>query len=244
MRYTDHGKVLIGCRPNGNMVRLEVYDTGMGIAADQLPKIFTDFYQANTPNHDRQLGLGLGLATIDRLAKVLDIKLSVDSVLDQGSCFRIQLPLTEERRAYAPPQEAKELPDLGPLRILLLDDENRVRESLVAALLRNNWEPLVATSIDEAVEVVESEGEPDAFITDLRLGPDECGLDAITAVSQLVGHALPCLIITGDASHPRLAEAMASPWPILVKPFSMVDLYGTVTEEVLKVRAASIEENT
>ena len=244
LRYTDYGKVLIGCRPQGPMIRLEVYDTGMGIAADQVPKIFTDFYQANMPNRDRQLGLGLGLATVDRLAKVLGIEIGVDSVLGRGSCFRIQMPLSEQRRAQAPPPLPQDLPDLGPLRILLLDDESQVRESLVAALLRNNWEPLVATSIAEAIEVVESEGEPDAFITDLRLGPDECGLDAIEAVRQVVGHDLACLIITGDASHPRLAEAMASSWPILVKPFSMTDLYGTVTEEVLKLRASAIDSNT
>ena len=239
IRYTKTGKILIGCRRRGATVRLCVYDTGIGIPYDQQPNIFTEFYQGTSSHNDHQVGLGLGLATVDRLSKLLEVPVDMVSVPGQGSCFAVTLPRTNERRAHVRPKEVKVLPDPGPLRILLLDDQADVREGLIAALLRRDWEPLVATTIEEAIETVESEGAPDAFITDLRLGPDECGLDAIDAITKLVGHSVAAIIITGDASHSRLAEATASPWPILVKPFSMDELYTAVTEMVLKARASA-----
>ena len=239
LRYTDRGKILIGCRPCGNTVQLCVFDTGIGIPDDQQANIFTEFYQANTRHSDRQVGLGLGLATVERLSKVLKVDIAVRSVLGKGSCFTVTLSRTTERRAQIRPAAPQALPDPGPLRVLVLDDEAGVREGLVAALLRRNWEPLVASTMAEALETIESEGPPDAFITDLRLGPQECGLDAIAAVNRMVGRNVPSIIVTGDASHHRLAEAMASAWPILVKPFSMDELYTAVAEQVLTARAAS-----
>jgi DNA-binding NtrC family response regulator len=128
------------------------------------------------------------------------------------------------------------LPDPGPLRIILVDDDPVVIEGMIAIMVRIGWEPLVATTVAEALEVVESEGTPDALITDLRLAKNECGLDVIAAIHHKTGQTVPVVIITGDASHPRLAEAMSSPWPILVKPFSTLALYNAVTAMVAKAR--------
>ena len=239
IRYTKRGRVLIGCRRSKGRVRLCVYDTGVGIPTEQQKDVFTDFYQGDSGNTDRRVGLGLGLATVERLSKLLEIPVEMTSLPGKGSCFSVILPRTGERRAQQRPADVKQLPDPGPLRILLIDDDPEVRDGVVAALLRRGWEPLVATNVEEAVEAVESEGEPDAIITDLRLNPNQCGLDAITAIHKLTGNAIAAVIITGDASHHRLPEAMSSPWPILVKPFSTDDLYSAVTEMVLKARASS-----
>jgi DNA-binding NtrC family response regulator len=126
---------------------------------------------------------------------------------------------------------------------LLIDDDPEVRDGVVAALLKREWEPLVATNVQEAIETVDSEGPPDAIVTDLRLGPRECGLDAITAIHKMTGRTIASVIITGDASHHRLPEAMESPWPILVKPFSTDELYSAITEMVLKERASAYQES-
>lgn len=237
IRYTKKGRVLIGCRPGAGKVRLCVYDTGVGIPYDQQRDVFTEFFQGDSGGADRRIGLGLGLATVDRLSKLLDVPVSMTSIPGKGSCFAVTLNRTGERRSQLRPAKVQQLPDPGDLRILLVDDDPEVRDGVVAALLRRGWEPLVATNVEEAVEIVESEGPPDAIVTDLRLNPNQCGLDAIAAIQQLTGTAIASVIITGDASHHRLPEAMGSPWPILVKPFSTEELYNAVTEMVLKARA-------
>jgi len=239
IRYTKNGRVLIGCRWMKGRVRLCVYDTGVGIPIDQHHDVFTEFFQGDAGNTDRRVGLGLGLATVERLSKLLEIPVEMTSIPGKGSCFSVTLPRTGERRAQLRPTNVKQLPDPGFLKILLVDDDPEVREGVVAALLRRGWEPLVATNVEEAIEAVESEGIPDAIVTDLRLNPNQCGLDAISAVHKITGTNIASVIITGDASHHRLPEAMSSPWPILVKPFSTDELYTAVTEMVLKARASS-----
>ena len=91
----------------------------------------------------------------------------------------------------------------------------------------------------EAAALQPATAVPDAIVTDLRLSPTQCGLDVIAAVHRCTGLPIASVIITGDASHHRLPEAMGSPWPILVKPFSTDELYNAVTEMVLKARASS-----
>ena len=239
IRYSKSGGVLIGCRRGRGRVRVCVYDTGVGIPYDQQKDVFTEFFQGQSHNTDRRIGLGLGLATVERVAKLLDVPVAMTSTPGKGSCFAVTLPSTGERRAQLRPIGIKQLPDPGILRILLVDDDAEVRDGVLSALLRRGWEPMVATTVEEAVEAIESEGLPDAIVTDLRLSPTQCGLDVIAAVHRCTGLPIASVIITGDASHHRLPEAMGSPWPILVKPFSTDELYNAVTEMVLKARASS-----
>ena len=238
IRYTKAGKILIGCRRQGNLVRLCVIDTGIGIALDQQRNIFTEFYQGA----DSTKGFGLGLATVERLSKLLNAPIELKSRPHKGSCFAVTLPSCSERRTILRPPAIVKPVNPGNLRILVLDDEAAVRDSLISTLVRWDWEPLVATTIAEAEEILVSEDAPDALLTDLRLGSNECGLDAITALRHLAEDDLPCVIMTGDASHPRLAEALASPWPVLVKPFSMDELYSRLANAVLAARASSNDD--
>lgn len=238
IRYTKTGKILIGCRRQGKFIRLCVVDTGIGIPLEQQSNIFTEFYQGN----DSTKGFGLGLATVERLSKLLKVPVDLKSTPNKGSCFAVTLPSCSERRTILRPPAIVPPINPGNLRVLLLDDEAAVRDGLISTLVRWNWEPLVATTIAEAEEILISEDMPDAFLTDLRLGSNECGLDAITALRHLAKNNLPCIIMTGDASHPRLAEALASPWPVLVKPFSMDELYSRLANAVLAARASSNED--
>ncbi len=242
IRYTTKGRVLIGCRRSKDYVLLCVYDTGIGISNDLRQDIFTEFFQGNAEGSNQRIGLGLGLATVERVSHLIEAPITVESVPGKGSRFTVTLPRIGERRSQLRPTGKKPLPDPGLLKILLIDDDPEVRDGVVAALLRRDWEPLVATNVTEAIETVQSEGPPDAIVTDLRLNPRECGLDAIAAIHKETGRTIASVIITGDASHHRLPEAMSSPWPILVKPFSTEELYSAVTEMVLKERASSTDE--
>src|SRR5580704_15590067 len=93
LRYTRSGGVLVGCRKHGDQLRIEVWDSGIGIAADQHDKIFGEFYRLGEPDRDRRAGLGLGLAIVDRLCRLLNHPIEVKSTVGKGSVFAVTVPL-------------------------------------------------------------------------------------------------------------------------------------------------------
>ncbi|MGE5517163.1 MAG: ATP-binding protein [Bacteroidota bacterium] len=96
IRYTTTGRVVVGCRRRGRFLRIEVWDTGIGIAADQLQAVFEDFYQIGNPERDRTKGLGLGLSVVQRTAQLLNHRISVVSHPGRGSMFAVTVPLAPE----------------------------------------------------------------------------------------------------------------------------------------------------
>lgn len=234
IRYTAEGGIVLGCRHHGNMVAVSVVDTGLGIPLDQQKAIFTEFFQAEMSSNDKRLGFGLGLATVDRLCRLLGHPVELVSLPGRGSRFSVLLPRANERRVKPRVQDVKPLSDPGALRILVVDDDAEVRDGVVTAILRRGWEPIVAANCAEAVDAVMSEGMPDVVVTDLRLEKELCGLDALSRIEALGLGPVCAVIITGDASHHRLAEAMAGPWKVLVKPFAAEHFYTAVTEAYLR----------
>lgn len=234
IRYTNVGGIVLGCRARGNMVAVSVVDSGQGIPFDQQRAIFTEFFQADVYSNDKRLGFGLGLATVDRLCRLLGHPVEVESVPGRGSRFSVVLPRANERRVKQRTPEVKPLPDPGSLRILLVDDDPEVRDGVVTAIVRRGWEPMVATNCREAVDVVLAEGLPDVIVTDLRLEKELCGLDVLAQIEALGLGPVSAVIITGDASHRRLAEAMRGPWNVLVKPFAADHFYAAVSDAYLR----------
>lgn len=135
-RYTEQGRILLGARRRGDCLRLEVWDTGRGIAAQRLQSIFLEFNQLDGPRR-RSQGVGLGLAIVERIARILDYPVRVRSWPGRGSVFSIDVPLSTERRC--PPVLAPApLPSVGdPLpgrRLLVLDNELSILQSMAALL--------------------------------------------------------------------------------------------------------------
>jgi signal transduction histidine kinase len=96
LRYTERGKVLVGCRRRGKVLRIEVIDTGCGIPEDEQPLVFREFYRAARHRNDAAHGFGLGLAVVQRLAHLLDVRVSLRSMPQAGSLFAVDLPLVTE----------------------------------------------------------------------------------------------------------------------------------------------------
>ncbi|MGB3069913.1 MAG: HAMP domain-containing sensor histidine kinase [Ottowia sp.] len=103
VRYTRTGGVLVAARRRGKSVRIDVVDTGLGIAPDHQQRIFDEYFQVNPSGGPAERGLGLGLATVQRLASLLELKVSLNSVLGQGSWFRIEVPLVSATMELASP---------------------------------------------------------------------------------------------------------------------------------------------
>lgn len=232
IRYTERGGLLIGCRRRGEDVLIEVVDTGIGIAAEQQAEVFLEFHQLGNPERDRRKGLGLGLAITEGLARSLGHDLSLSSRPGRGSVFRLRLPLVRdgfsedsfEQRAPSPTAASAHL---AGRRVLVLDDDEAVRQGMQHLLHEWGCECRTAETVSEAIEQLQ-DWQPDLLISDYRLREPHTGAQAIGLLRQTLGQDVAALIITGDTAAQRLREATASGIPLLHKPVSPAQLYRSL----------------
>nr|WP_154372969.1 hybrid sensor histidine kinase/response regulator [Duganella guangzhouensis] len=237
IRYTERGGVLVACRRRGASVQVEVWDTGIGIAAADQREIFREFHQLGNPERDRNKGLGLGLAIAQGLAGALDLRLSLSSRPGRGSVFRIVLPvvpsgtvagaMTGTAGALATPPHAAEALPPG-LRVLVIDDDQSILAGM--AQLLESWGCAcdTASSLSEALALATRAAPawtPSVIISDYRLREQQTGAQAIAALRAALGRHVPALVITGDTAPERLREAMATGDPLLHKPVKPEQLY-------------------
>lgn len=223
VRYTERGKILVGCRRQGQFVRLEVWDTGIGIAQDQLAKIWEEFYQIGNPERDRQKGLGLGLATVKRLVRLIGTRVDVRSQAGRGSLFRFRLPLAEAPQspaAAARPETSTSQPDsLAGKLVVALDDELAVREGMRVLLAQWGCDVLAAGSLDEVLErLPEFDRYPDVLLVDYRLRQGATGVEAIRRIRHELGIEVPAVLISATTLPESLVEIAAVGLELIYKP--------------------------
>ncbi|WP_051077439.1 ATP-binding response regulator [Janthinobacterium sp. HH01] len=230
VRYTERGGILVGCRRRGGGAVVEVWDTGIGIAAAQQQEIFQEFHQLGNPERDRQKGLGLGLSIARGLARILAAPLTLSSQPGRGSVFRLALPLA----TLDAPAAAVAAPPPAPLRplamrVLLVDDDAIVCASMQRLLQAWGCECQVADGIGQALALAPAL-RPELIISDYRLRGQQTGAEAIAALREQAGRALPALLITGDTAPARLREARNSGVPLLHKPVAPAQLYQVLVD--------------
>lgn len=234
IRYTSRGRVLVGCRRRAGTVRIEVWDTGAGIDAVELPRVFDEFYQIGNPERDRTKGLGLGLAIVRRLGVLLDHPIGASSTPGKGSCFSVELPRrAEPEPVMAEPGRAPSTAEKEIARrmLVVIDDESAVRDSTAALLREWGYDVVAAGSLDEALrEISRARRAPDAVLADYRLLDGATGLEAIRRLQHEFGSGLPAAIITGDIAAEKLVEFRASGCRHLHKPVVPARLRELVTE--------------
>lgn len=229
VRYTRHGRILFGARRRGGLLRVEVWDTGIGIAEDQIDEIFEDYYQVGNAARNRSEGLGMGLAIARRLAAMLGGRLSVASRLGRGSCFTLTLPFTAP---LAPPPAAENPPeesaDADSVLVLVVEDDAVIRMALGLMLREWGYRVLDAGSVREALELVDGGALPALVLADYRLPGGETGLALLDRVRERLGSGLPAVLLTGDTSSDRLREAASADCALLHKPVDPAALRQTV----------------
>jgi signal transduction histidine kinase/CheY-like chemotaxis protein len=238
--YTARGGVVVGCRRRGNALRFDVCDTGPGIPEDQRRNIFGEYYQLGA-DAGRQGGLGLGLAIVDRLGRLLGHAVELVSRPDRGSRFSVSVPLAAQPRAateaHAPPAAIAD-PAQGRL-ILVIDDDTLVLDGMRGILQSWGCEVRTAASGAAALADVSERGmRPDLIISDSRLADGKTGLEAIERLRQLAGAPIPAFVITGDTAPERLRDASAGGFPLLHKPVSPMAL-RTMLNRLLKTADAA-----
>jgi signal transduction histidine kinase/CheY-like chemotaxis protein len=226
LRYTDRGKVLVGCTRRGSDVRIHVCDTGRGIAPDVRERIFDEYHRAAEEDGRSPGGLGLGLAIVRRLAGLLDHRLDFRSTPGRGSVFTVTAP-RGKRRADARAADAVVGEDVAGLCVLAIDDDPAIVDGMRRLL--EGWGCTVRTASSgrtacRALAPADGAAAPDVILADYELAGGETGPDAIALVRAAVGSDVPALLITGDTAPARITEARAAGFLLLTKPLAPMRL--------------------
>jgi signal transduction histidine kinase/CheY-like chemotaxis protein len=218
LRYTARGGgVLVGCRRREKGLLIEVWDNGVGIEPAQLGEIFREFYQVENPQRDRDQGLGLGLAIVERTAKLLDHPITVRSRPDRGSVFSILVPHGDPAQVRAA-ERARAAEMLTGCCVLVIEDEREIRAAMSVLLEGWGCHVVAAGSAEEAETLLAHGGAvPDAILADYRLGGAETGVQLLLRLAVRYPNAAPVLI-SGDIGPEVLKEAEMSRIPMLHKP--------------------------
>ncbi|MDQ2102273.1 hybrid sensor histidine kinase/response regulator [Azospirillum isscasi] len=220
--YTPAGGIVVGCRRRGQWLRIEVWDTGSGIAAEHLDAIFEDFVQLGNPERDRRRGLGLGLSKVRRKAALLGHAVEVRSRLGQGSVFSVMVPLaaSEARTDAALAPASTGRAEDRPARLILIVEDDPV-QSAGMQLLLESWghDVLVAVDGPSALEALRGAPRcPDVILSDFRLPGPLTGAETVTRAAEQEGRPIPGIILTGDTAPERIREAVAAGCRLLHKP--------------------------
>lgn len=220
IKYTRSGRVLIGVRRRGDLAEIQVYDTGIGIAGEELSTVFREFTRLDEGAREAQ-GLGLGLSIVDRIARVLRYELQIQSVKGKGTRFSVVLPVTERREeepALRLQPRGREMVTLSGLSALCIDNDERIMDGM--RMLLETWGcNVVAVSGVEEFRALHRPGDapPDIVIADYHLDRGT-GFDAIVAVRAAYASEIPALLLTADRSGEVREMAERMDVPVLHKP--------------------------
>jgi signal transduction histidine kinase/CheY-like chemotaxis protein len=232
VRYTSSGGVVVGCRKRGVNLRIEVWDTGPGVPQDQQQNIFGEFYRLDAPGGGGRSGLGLGLAIVDRLCRLLDHSVRLTSILGKGSCFSVAVPRVAARPEVGePPAPAHPLMDASDGKlVVVIDDDPLVLEGMCGLFRSWGYHLLVAGTDDEALAgVADRNRPPDLIVCDYHLSGGKTGMQVIEGLRRTLSAEIPAFLVSGDTSPELLHQARASGYHLLHKPVDPMSLRAMVS---------------
>jgi signal transduction histidine kinase/ActR/RegA family two-component response regulator len=228
VRYTDYGEIVLRAQPEGTALSIQVQDSGIGIAAEELPRVFEEFYQVGNPGRAARHGHGLGLAIVRRLSDLLGLDLRVKSTLGQGSCFSLTLPLIAATESTVPAAAVSTRGIVHGHRVLCIEDDPLQALALRQLLRQWGCDVRVAASQRAAFAELDSGFKPQALISDLRLADGEDGCRTVWALRERTGEVLPALIVTGDVGSDAARHAASTGLPLMAKPVKPAKLRAFV----------------
>ncbi len=241
VRYTSKGGVVVGCRGRGDRLRIEVWDAGPGIPQDQRQHIFGEFYRLAKADRDQRGGLGLGLAIVDRLCRLLDHPVELASTLGKGSCFSVTVPrVRAAAEIIKPPVSARSRFDASNGRLVVVIDDDPLVLEAMGGLMRGWGCSVVTGNTDSAVlaGLADYARPPDVIISDYHLRDGKTGIEAITRLRNALSTAIPAFLMSGDTNPEPLREARANGYPLLHKPVDPTALRAMLTQLLKKRQVA------
>ena len=235
LKYTENGKVLIGCRRKRAILSIEVWDSGVGIPQGELKAIFGEYYQLHNPARERNRGLGLGLSVVQRLGDLLGHRVHVCSRPGNGSGFGIDVPIRVPEMApvvahiVPMPEGETAKRDARSGTVLVVEDEPELRDLLVLLLQDKGYHVVAAADGPEAFEITaDGPVRPDLILTDYNLPNGMNGLALIEALRVKLGRDIPAIILTGDISTETITGIACKQCRQLNKPVKPSDLMQAI----------------
>jgi CheY-like chemotaxis protein len=232
IKYTPEGMVLVGCRRRGSRLRIDVYDTGIGIPHTKRRAVFKEFHRLD---HGARVarGVGLGLSIVERIARVLEAEVTLKSTFGRGSRFSVEVPRAEAAAPATEPARPLRKSVAGQVAgtvVVCVDNEPAILDGMRTLL--GGWDCRVVTAenLDQALAAIEGEGvEPDGLLVDYHLDGAN-GIGAISELRRRHRRDLPAILVTADRSVHVREEARAAGVHILNKPVKPASLRALITQ--------------
>ena len=234
IRYTDRGRVRLGCEVRDGMCVVSVIDTGIGIAEDQLQEIFMEFHQCKAPGASKE-GFGLGLAIVTRLSDLLGLQLEVESDVGKGSIFRVSLPAIDDAALADDPELAadQEFEKGGSGLVILIEDDVNVANAWGLLLEAEGYRVATAASATEATALMNHIDEtPALLISDFHLLDGSTGVEAVSAIRDNYNASIPAFIVSGDTSKVVKDARLLDNCTLMCKPIDTNRLLGAARHAV------------
>jgi two-component system, sensor histidine kinase len=231
MRYTESGKLSLGCRRRPEGVEVQVCDTGIGIDADKLQLVFQEFQRVHATKARDDKGLGLGLAIVEKLSRVLGLEVRVQSEPGRGSVFSVLLPYGKISAQEPLPKGLVMLEaPLQGRRILVIDNEDSILEGMEIVLSSWGCEVIAVQSLDELAQWERTlSPPPDLVIVDYQLDDGDTGFDAIELINQQLAERLPVVMITANYTKELREQVSELGYRLLNKPVKPLKLRSILT---------------
>lgn len=229
VQYTERGRVLVGCRLRGNRLRIEVWDTGIGISEEDQARIFNEFTRAGGAG--RGTGMGLGLSIVERACRHLDHPVRLVSQPGRGSVFSIEVPLAAPGRASVCENPMMEQMLDGSLDLIVMVVENDADELHAMTQVLESWgaSVLAAASTLEAAALMQEIGTaPDILLVDYQLDNGDNGIETIRTLRALAGIEIPAIIISANRQRQFLQLCNEMSFALLTKPVQLVRLRALI----------------
>ena len=249
LRYSKTGGALLIAGKRQDFVKLRIADTGVGIEKSRFKDIFVEFQRGGEAHGDldgSSAGLGLGLAIVERMVKTLDIDLSLNSIVGNGSCFSLRLPFTSAQRPIVVPatigyrySDKPIAAKLTDTRILVIENDLEALQAMEALLRQWGCELRLANSAREAIGSLTNENAwtPDVIIADQHLDNNEQGTSVLRVIRQLTGRRIPAVIVTADPSESLWKMADQGRLDVMQKPIKPAQLRALLSH----LRTRSLE---
>jgi Na+/proline symporter/signal transduction histidine kinase/ActR/RegA family two-component response regulator len=238
IKYTLTGRVLVGCRRRGSGLRIDVYDTGIGIPADKRSTVFIEFHRLDEAAKVAR-GIGLGLSIVERIARVLDHPIALSSETNRGTHFSIEVPVAAAEHGERPSPGPRV--DSGPIAdalVLCIDNDPKILDGMATLLAGWECETVLAADLSEAVAGLRVAGRsPDGLVVDYHLDHGN-GIEAVTEVRRLFGAGIPAALITADRSASVREAARALGIHVLNKPLKPASLRAVMSQWTAQRAAA------
>lgn len=232
VKYTEQGEIVISEVLTEQSYQLNIRDTGIGIPAQELDRIFDEYHQVGNKRRDARQGLGLGLFITFRLCQLLGFKIDVSSVEGEGSCFSISFAPQQTALPAADLAHFEALPPFPGLQVLVVDDDPDILSAMRLILEQWQCEVQIAPDANRALHAA-SQSAPDILLLDYRLEETITGLDTLKRLEATLNKPIPAIFITGEHLASGLIENELAGHQVLQKPVVPTELHSAIKQQLM-----------